>query len=179
MPSISASFSRDANHVPITNYGFTATTSLTTNANNTTANAPLFTVTGVVLVKALYGIVTTVLSSNQTAAFWQIDDQTATPDISLASGTTISSAAVGSMLLRLSVAGVALTLADAAAGRVTDPVAATAPDMFMPFIVTQKTGSITTTINFSYATTNAPATGAIQFFAQWLPLSSGATLVAV
>lgn len=178
MPT-SASFSRDANRVPITNYGFVASKSLTTNANNTTSKNPLFTVTGVVLIKALYGIVTTTLSSNQTAAYWEIDDQTATPDISLASGTTISNAAVGSMLLRLSVAGVALTLADAAAGRVTDPVAATAPDMFMPFIVTQKVGGITTTINFSYATTNTPATGAISFFASWLPLSDSATLAAV
>lgn len=173
------SFPRDANRVPITNYGYTATKSLTTNANNTTANAPLFTITGTVLIKALYGVVTTVLSSNQTAAFWQIDDQTATPDISLATGTTISSASVGSLLLRTSTAGVALTLANASAGRVTDIVAATAPDVFMPFVITQKTGAITTTLNFSYATTNAPATGAISFFANWLPLSADGSVIAV
>lgn len=179
MSLLSQSFSRDANFVPITNYGFTTSTSSTLSASNTTATNVLFSVTGVVLVKALYGIVTTVLSSNVTAAYWQTNDQTATPDISLASGTALSAAAVGSLLLRVSTVGVALTLADAAAGRVTDPVAATAPDVFMPFIVTQKTGSILTTVDFTYTTTNTPATGVIKFYASWLPLSDGASLVAV
>ena len=179
MPLLSQSFSRDANFVPVTNYGFTVATSSTLSASNTTATNVLFSVTGVVLVKALYGIVTTVLSSNVTAAYWQTNDQTATPDISLATGTTLSSAAVGSLLLRISTVGVALTLADAVAGRVNDLVAATAPDVFMPFIVTQKTASVLTTIDFTYSTTNTPATGVIKFYVSYLPLSDGSSIVAV
>lgn len=165
--------------MPITTYGFTAYKDATLNASNTTAQVPLFTVTGTVLVKALYGIVTTTLGSNQTAAYWQINDQTATPDISLATGTTISSAGVGAMLLRRSVASVALVLSNSTAGAVTDPVAATAPDLFMPFAVTQKVGGILTQIEFVYTTTNTPTSGVIRFFADWLPLSDSATLVAV
>lgn len=179
MPAVSQTYSRDGNRVPITTYGFTTATSSTLSANNTTATNVLFSVTGTVLVKALYGFVTTVLSSNITAAYWQTNDQTATPDISLASGTTLSSFAVGSLLLRLSVAGVALTGANASAGRVTDPVAATAPDVFMPFVMTQKTASVLTTIDFTYSTTNTPASGVIKFYAGWLPLSDDGNLVAV
>lgn len=179
MPLLSQSFSRDANFVPVTNYGFTVSKSSSLTASNTTATNALFSVTGVVLVKALYGIVTTVLSSNVTAAYWQTNDQTATPDISLATGTTLSSAAVGSLLLRISTVGVALTLADAVAGRVNDPVAATAPDVFMPFIVTQKTASVLTTIDFTYSTTNNPATGAIKFYASYLPLSDDGLITAL
>lgn len=179
MPTLTQSFTRDANRVPVTTYGITTTTNSTLSASNTTATNALFSVTGAVLVKQLYGIVTTALSSNITAAYWQTNDQTATPDISLASGTTLSSFAVGSLITRRSLASVALVGSNSAAGIVQDPVAATAPDAFMPFIVIQKTGGVLTTIDFTYSTTNTPATGVIQFFAGWLPLSSDANLVAV
>lgn len=179
MPTTSASFSRDGNRVPITNYGFTAAKSSALTASNTTATNVLFSVTGTVLVKALYGIVTTALSSAVTAAYWQTNDQTATPDISLASGTTLSSFTVGSLLLRRSLVSVALVGTNASAGAVVDPVAATAPDQFMPFVVVQKTGGILTTIDFTYSTTNTPATGEIKFYASWLPLSDDGSLVAV
>src|SRR3989304_4947512 len=159
-----AAFGRDANSVPITSLGLLVSKAIITNATNTTTTVPLFSVTGTIKVSALYGIVTTTLGSNQTAAYWQINDQTSTPDISLASGTTMSSAGIGSLLLRNSVAGVALVLANSSAGRGTDPVAATAPDVFMPFTVTQKVGGILTTIDYTYTTNQSPTTGAITFY---------------
>lgn len=172
------SFPRDGNFTPITQHGMQTIKDLTLSGNNATVAAPIFTVTGAVKLLALYGVVTTVLGANNTAAFWRLNDQSAQPAISLATGTTLSAAKVGSVIERGSVAGVALTLADAAAGRVIDPVAATAPDVFMPFAVVQKVGGILTQIEFVYSTTDTPTTGVIRFFAGWVPLSSDGNLVA-
>ena len=176
MPTVTASYGRDANFIPITRYGFQSQKSQTLSGSNTTVNTALFSVTGTINIRALYGEVTTVLGANNTAAYYQIDDQTATPDITLASGTTLSAAAVGSIIARTSVAGVAVTLANSSAGRVTDPVAATAPDVFMPFFVTQKTGSILTTINFVYTTTETPTSGVIRHNVKWEPVSNDGNL---
>jgi hypothetical protein len=178
MANIQGALPRDANRVPIQN-GLLVTKSLTLSANNTTANVPIFTVTGSVEIIGLYGVVTTALSSNITAAYLQINDQTATPDISLASGTTLSSFTVGSLVARTSVAGVAVVGANASAGRVTDPVAATAPSLLMPFGITQKDGGILTQIEFVYSTTNTPASGVIKWYARWFPLSDDGNIASV
>ena len=178
MPSATVAFSRDANRVPITAFGFKSQTNQTLSGSNTTVATALFRVTGSVYFYALYGIVTTALGSNITAAYWRTNDQTAKVDISLATGTTLSSFAAGSFLTRKSIASVALTGDNASAAKVTDPVAATAPNVFMPFLVTQKTGSVNTDIEFVYTTTNTPTSGVIQHTVQWLPLSdNGAVTV--
>lgn len=170
MPT-SAAFSRDANRVPMTHYGFNSQKSQTLSGNNTTVATALFTITGAVNVRALFGEITTVLGSNVTAAYYQINDATASPDITLASGTTLSAAGVGSIIARTSVAGVAVTLADSVAGRVMDPVAATAPDVFMPFLIIGKVG-VTTNIEFVYTTTNTPTSGVIRHNLCWEPISN-------
>lgn len=139
---------------------------------------PLFTVTGNVKVNKLYGVVTTTLGSNQTAAYWQLNDGAATPDITLATGTTISNAGVGSIIARRSLVSVALVLANSTASVVTDPVAATAPDSFMPFIITSKV-SATTTIEFVYSTTNTPTSGAIDFYVEYTPLEPNGSITAI
>ena len=172
-------FDRDANYVPITENGLTMVSSKTLSANNTTAQVPIFTITGQVEVLALYGVVTTVLSSNITAAYWRLNDSTTTTDISLSTGTTISSYAVGSIITRRSIASVALNGANATTSIIQDPVAATAPGMFMPFNVIQKTGNVTTNIEFVYSTTNTPATGAIDFYIGWIPLSPNSYVTAL
>ena len=146
--------------------------------NNTAGiQVPLFTVTGAVEVFRLYYIVTTTFGSNHTAAYFQINDQTATPDISLS--VTLSNATVGSLISRHSLVSVAAIFSSAAAGVVKDPVAATAPGMFMPFIVVQKTGGITTNIEYVYSTTNAPTTGAFKAYIQYRPLSDNGAITAV
>lgn len=179
MATISAAFPRDANRVPITQLGVLTTKSLTTNATGATSVNTLFSVTGSVLVNALYGVVTTTLGSNQTAAYWRLNDQSAQVDISLNTGTTISSMGVGSFLDRKSVATVALTADNSTAGKVTDPVAATAPGVFMPFIVTQKVGSVETDIEFVYTTNQSPTTGAITFYLNWIPLTPSSNITAL
>lgn len=161
------------------NLGSQATKSITLSGNNTTVATPIFRVTGSIKVIALYGVVTTTLGSAQTAAHWRTNDQTATLPISAAAGTTISSMGVGSILTRKSLVSVALTADNSTAAKVIDPVAATAPDIFMPFIVEQKVGGIQTDIEFVYTTTNTPTTGAITFYAMYAPLTADSTLVAV
>lgn len=151
----------------------------TLSGNNTTVSTPLFRVTGTVQVTQLYAIVTTALGSNVTAAYWRSNDQTAQIAISLATGTTLSSFAVGSTLTRRSLVSVALAGDNASAAKVIDPVAATAPAVHMPFLVVQKTAGVQTDIEFTYTTTNTPTSGVIRHFVEWQPLSDGATLVAV
>lgn len=167
---MATTFRRDDNHVPIADDGVTTVKEVTLSASNTTASAVLFTVTGTVEVRALYGVVTTALGANHTAAHWRMNDQTAQPAISLATGTTLSAAPVGSVITRRSLVSVALVLGSSAAGVVSDPVAATAPSYFMPFVVVKKTGALTT-IDYRYTTTDTPTTGAIKFGIRWIPLS--------
>lgn len=175
---LSGAFSRDANYVPITRDGVTVSKDVTFSGSNATVSTPLFTLTGAVQVNQLYGVVTTALGSNHTAAHWRLNDQTAQPVITLVTGTTLSSVPAGSVITRRSLVSVALVSNTAAAGVVSDPVAATAPDYFMPFVIVQKTGAVLTQVEYTYTTTNTPTTGAMTFFARWVPLSVDGNLVA-
>ena len=179
MPIASGSFSRDANYVPITRDGVTVSEAVTFTGNNTTVSTPLFTLTGSVVVYQLYGIVTTALGSSHTATHWRLNDQTAQPVISLVTGTSASSFAVGSVLARTSLVGVALSAKNSSAGGVLDPIAATVPDMLMPVILVQKTGGVLTQLEYTYTTTNTPTTGAMTFYAKYVPLSPDGALVPV
>jgi len=165
-----SSFWRDANRVPITANGLMVSKSITTNAAAATLNVPLFTITGVVEVIALYGIVTTDLGSNQTAAYWRSYDQTAGVNITLNTGTTMSSAKAGSLLVKKDLATAALTLSNASAARVTEPTTLET-SYFSTFVIAQKTGSVKTEIEYIYTTSTNPTTGAIQFFCGFIPLS--------
>lgn len=174
--ALTAVFNRDANRVPIVSDGLVSVTSSTLSASNTTASNIIFNLTGSIQVLALYGVVTTVLSSNITAAFWRLNDQTAQPDISLSTGTTLSSAAVGSVITRKALAATALTFINSSAARITESSAVNL-GFFSPFVLTQKTAGVQTDIEFRYTTTNTPATGVIQFFLKWLPISSDAQII--
>jgi hypothetical protein len=175
MATMSQSFWRDANRIPITRYGLFVKKSFSLTANGTVTSA-IFTVTGTVNIRCLYGVVTTALGSNVTAAYWRLNDGSNQSNISLNTGTTLSSAGIGSSIVRLSVVGVALTLNNNTQERVMDPVAATAPDVFMPFVVTQML-STTTSIEFCY-TTNNTSLGAIDFYCGFIPVSSDGVIAA-
>ncbi len=143
-------------------------------ASNTTASNVLFTFTGSILVTRLYGVVTTVLSSNVTAAHWRANDQTNTPAITAAAGTTLSSAAVGAVISKAGLAAAALILTNSDEARVREhATSGMSPDV--PFSLTAKNG-VVNTIDFRYTTTNTPATGVILFGMDWMPLSEGATV---
>lgn len=176
--SVNAPLWRDSNHQPIQVGGVVTRDTQTLVGNNTTVDVPIFGITGTVQVTALYGVVTTVLGANNTAAYWRLNDQTAQPAITLATGTTLSAKAVGSVIVKKGLAAAALTLIDSAAGRVTEPTTVET-EFFSPFTVTQKTGGIATNIEFVYTTTDTPTSGVIQFFCVWLPVSQDAAVKAL
>ncbi len=146
----------------------------TLSASNTTASNILWTVTGAVEIIKLGGVITTALSSNITAAHFRLDDQTAQPAITVATGSTLSSLTAGSLIFKSGLAAVTYTTIDNSAGRVNHG-AAIADNMHCPFIVTKKTGAVTT-IDFRYTTTNTPASGVIQFYVEYINLSSDGQL---
>ena len=82
--------------------------------NNTAGiQVPIFGLTGTVDA-ILWGIVTTVIGATTTAAYLQLNDSTATPDISLAAGVDISGLVAGSGIYRRGQVGSALEKLDAA-----------------------------------------------------------------
>lgn len=151
--------------------------SKTLSANNTTVSVPLWTITGSILIWKLYGVVTTVLGSNHTAAHWRLEDGTNTPAITLATGTTLSSANVGSIISKIGLASAALTLLQSDQTRVGEAATAGNPT-YCPAVLVSKNGA-TTQINYRYTTTNTPTSGVIQFFLEYEPLSADGTVTAV
>lgn len=149
--------------------------SQTLSGNNATVATALFSITGIVEVLRMWGVVTTVLGSNVTAAAYRLNDSTAQSDITLNTGSTLSSFSAGSGFYKRGLSTTALTVISASQERVNDPSAANASE-YTSVILTQKTGSVTTNIEFVYATTNTPTSGAIQHFIEWRPLSAGATI---
>jgi hypothetical protein len=174
MATVSASFYRDQNYVPITTDGVVSATSKTLVANNTTAHVPIFGITGSVEIRGLWAVVTTVLGNN-TAAYFRVNDGTNTPAITVSSGTTLTSAPVGSLIVKKGLAAAAVTLLSAAASTVSEPTTLETP-FFSPFVVTQLTAGVATNIEFTYTTSDTPTSGVIQFFLRWLPLSQGANI---
>ena len=168
--SFSQSAPIDANAKVIPTWGFQVSASTPFTGNNTTVNTPVFTVTGSCLITALYATVTTTLGANHTAAFWRLNDQTAQIALTLATGTTLSAATSGSLIIKTGLVGAALTYKSAAAGYILEP---TTLETLLPspILVASKTALTTTTIEYSYATTDAPTTGTLQHWIYYQPLS--------
>lgn len=175
--SVGSPLWRDANHSPIQVGGVVARSSKTLSGNNTTVAIPIFSITGTVNVISLYGVVTTSLGVNNTAAYWRLNDQTAQVNITLNTGTTLSGVLAGSTIVKKGLAAAALTLLDNAAGRVSEPTTLETP-YFSPFVATKKTVA-ETDIEFVYTTTDTPTSGVIQFFCVWLPVSADAKVTAL
>lgn len=173
----SGSVLRDDNDTPVQGTGLTVSNSKTL-AGTGTVVVPVFHVIGTVQVLALWGNVTTVLGSNNTAAYWRLNDQTAQVNITASSGTTISAAAVGSTIVKVGLAAAALTFINSSAGRVTEPTTLETM-VFSPFLATQKTGGVTTDIEFVYTTTDNPTSGVINFYVQYIPIGSGSRITTI
>lgn len=152
-----------------------ATKSYTTNVNNGTANGALFSITGTVRILKLYGVVTTVLGTNHTGAYFNLYDQTARVNITLNTvGVTLSSFAVGSIVAKTALAATLATIQSNAAGAIIEP--ATAQGLvFSEFVAVKKTGAVTE-IDYTYTSTNTPTSGVIQFFCEWQPMSADAAV---
>lgn len=160
---------RDDNDSPISGVGIVISNSKTLIGNNTTVAVPIFHVTGTVQVIGLWGVVTTVLGANNTAAYWRLNDQTAQSDITLNTGTALSAAPIGSTIVKKGLATAALTLLSSSQERVSEPTTLET-FYFSPFVAVQKTGGVQTDIEFVYSTTDTPTSGTILFYAQYLPV---------
>lgn len=163
------SFPRDDNDVPITLGGLQTTNTISLTANNTTANVPVFTITGTVMVTGLWGVVTTTIGANHTGGLFRLNDQTATVAIT-ASGVTLSALLPGTTFAKMGLAAAAATLFNNSAGRIGEPTTLETL-VFSPFLAVKKTAAATN-IEYQYATTDTPTSGAIQFFCQWVPVSA-------
>lgn len=151
--------------------------SQTLSANNTTAATAIFGLTGTVEVLKIWGVITTTLGANHTAAYWRLNDQTAQVNITLNTGTTLSAKVAGSAIVKKGLVAAALVLLDNAAGVVSEPT--TLETVFSsPFVIVKKTAA-TTNIEYVYTTTDTPTSGVIQHFVEWRPMSSDGALVAL
>ncbi len=176
-PTQIGSLPRDDNDTAIQYAGVYIRTSKILSGNNTTVAVPLFSVTGTVMVTGLWGVVTTAMGSNVDTAYFRLNDSSAQSNITLNTGTDISAAPVGSTIVKKGLAAAAFTLLSASQERVSEPTTLETL-YFSPFVAVQKTGSVTTNIEFVYSTTDTPTSGAIQFFVSYVPLSAGSHLSA-
>lgn len=173
MPNLQGQALIDRNQRTVAVDGATSFTGIVTlTGSGATVATPIFRITGAAEVRALWGVVTTTLGVNHTAAAWRLNDQTAQVDITAVAGTALSADAVGTIIVKKGVAATALTALTSAAGRVSEPTTLETT-YFSPFVAVQKTAGVETDIEYVYATTDAPTTGAIQFYCRWLPLSNG------
>ena len=170
------SFPRDDNSVPITQLGLATSELITFTGNNTTVNVPIFHITGTVMINALYGVVSTTIGANHTGGLWRLNDQTAQVAIT-ATGATLSGLAVGTTIVKKGLAATATALLDNAAGRVSEPTTLETI-YFSPFIAMKKTGA-TTDIEYQYATTDTPTSGAMIFYCSWIPVSADGRVTSV
>lgn len=149
----------------------------TMNANNTTVSVPLWTLTGCVLLNRLWGVVTTTIGTNHTAAHFRLEDGTNTPVITSAAGTNVSNVQVGGLIFKRSLVAGVFDLRNSTQCQVREQVSVNLNPL-SPSILIAKDGA-TTQINYRYTTTETPTSGAIQFFAEYLPLSASGNLVVV
>jgi hypothetical protein len=153
--------------------GVHVTKNLTLNGNGaTTAN--IFTVTGSVLIRFLYAYCTEADDTTTlTNTKFELDDGTAQSDIT--GVVNASGAVVGAMLIKTATAAGALELVNPSAGVVTD---AGAKNLFEPFLLTQKTGGVTTYIRVSY-TGDATADSDWTFETHYTSIGEGSRIEAV
>ena len=139
-------------------------------ATNTTTAVPIFGITGDVRILRLWGVVTTAIGVNHTAAYFRLNDQTAQVAITAAAGTTLSALPAGSKIVKTALAAVAVTATSSAVGAIAEPAAAGSL-IASEFAALKKAGAVTN-IEYVYSTTDSPTTGAIQFFCEWQPRSA-------
>lgn len=177
MATIDNLIDRDANGYPV--YGdspFKVSKQHTFVGNNATVVVPIFTLTGSVMITRLWAEITTNLGANHTAASFRINDQTAQVYLTAVGGVTLSAKKAGSIIAKTGLVAAAAVLIDNAAGAIAEPTTLQT-GVFTPVVITKKTAA-KTQIEYRYATTDTPTTGAMTFYVAYYPLSSDGKLVA-
>ncbi len=144
-------------------------------ASGATAVVPLFKITGAVRIKGLWGIVKTALGASVTAAYFRLNDQAAQLDITLNTGTTLSAAPIGTLIVKDKLAAVAVTKKSAATGALLEPAAEGTPiTSEFAFIPKTPAANVDTDIEFVYTTADTPTSGVIEFTVEYERLQSDA-----
>jgi hypothetical protein len=152
------------------------TNSKTLSANNTAASVNLFQLTGSVIVRKIYGVLTAKTTlANMTVAQFALYDGTATSNITLPTGGTMSTAVVGAVIARNAAASVVAGINLAATGTVIDTTT-TGSLLDSSFIITQK-NSTNTYIQFKYTTTDAPINATMSFVVEYDAIADGALAI--
>lgn len=151
--------------------------SITCDANNTTETKTLFTLTGAVYLKAIWGEVTTAIGTNHTGGKLVIVSDSLSDDLTT-SGVTLSSTGgtAGTIIVKRGLIASTLLRLSSNAGNF-DEAATAGVDIFSPLFLVEDFGStLPTTVGYNYATTNTPGSGVIEWHALWRPLSSDGNL---
>lgn len=173
MTNFDALVDRDGNGIPVYSDSPFKVSKAVTFTTDGTVIKPLFTLTGSVMLTRIWGVVTTDLGSNHTAASLRLNDQTAQVYLTAVGGTTLSSIKAGSMVVKDKLVAVAVTKIDNVAGAVTETATAGIP-VFSPVVLTKKTAAVTQ-IEYRYITNNT-SLGAMTFYASYLPLTADGAL---
>lgn len=135
----------------------------------------LFSFTGEIELKALYGVFTDVTNvAVVTVCYWDVYDGTAAVALTLAAGADCSTATLNSMVLKVATAGTALTFLKSDQVRINEIAVAD-----RQFQGVQLNGKNAVTNYVRFWTTGAVATNCkIKFVAGWACRYPGSTLVA-
>ena len=156
--------------------GIKVTKTITINGDDETADVDCFILTGSVEVLAIYGeIATATVLNSCTDVNFNLNDATATVQLTKATDPVLSDLAVGTMFVKNAAAASALAVADNVAGALTETAAGVGP--FQPFVITKKTGA-TTKVRLTYTTAGDAQDATFTITAVYIPLSSDGALVA-
>ena len=156
--------------------GITVTSTHAMVGNNTTVHLPVFQVTGTVRLIQVYGIVTVALGANHTASNFSFTDLSNTNALSANATTPASAAPPGTLIGVLGPSATATAVVSSSQARAGSPSANL--ELFQEYGAVAN-ATTATYIGYSYATTDTPTTGTIEFFCVYQPLSIGAAVVAV
>jgi hypothetical protein len=157
--------------------GFTVYKTITLSANNTTASVNVFSLTGSVKVRKIYGFITTAATlANLTVASFDLYDSTAVVQITAAGGA-LSGMAVGTFFAKCDKNDADFVVSNNVAGAIMEPIYE-GSELFSMFALTKKTGA-NTYLRFTYTTTDAPIAATLTIFAEYYPLDSTGVLAAV
>lgn len=131
----------------------------------------VFTLTGAVHVKKLEMVIESVTTlTNMTNCHFNINDGAADFPITKTTTCTMSSAIVGSILLKNDVASAVAYLKDGVTGGVVETAV---PNLHYEFDIIQKSGE-TTTLQFVYTTTDDPIAATARVYVDYESIGGGA-----
>jgi len=153
-----------------------ATKTITLSANNTSANVNIFQITGVAQVVSIHAeVVDATILTNCTDIHFDLWDGTLATALTKASpGGVLSGMAVGTMMIKTTVASTLLTVLDNATAAFYEVAGTKVPQAFYAV----KKATADTFIRFNYTTTDAPINAQIKIDIVWADIDSG-TITAV